>query len=319
MFDGEGREHDHARLLHLALSLLVIIFDAGDAGARGIGQHAGDVTKGPNLGAALARFAEPGRLRIGERPGRAAGGAPAVIDAGVAALVGLAVDADGAADHVEALRLEAGQPHLAVAEGFQRRHRIGLARRAPALLRLGVAGDADLAGDLVIIRREVGIGDRPVERAAVVALDREVVGQQARKVRGVVQRGAAGAPAVVAGAADRVLALVEDGRSRALEPPAPDVGRDEVGELPVRPLLEQHDLLAGPREHGGEHRTGGAGADDHGIDFFERHLTTSAREGCGAGTARQRARSLRRFHRRRRRHRCADSHKRAAAAGRPSS
>ncbi len=46
-----GREHDHARLLHLALLLAIVIFDPGHLGPFGIGEDAGDAAPGPHLGA----------------------------------------------------------------------------------------------------------------------------------------------------------------------------------------------------------------------------------------------------------------------------
>src|SRR2546426_11490864 len=63
-----------------------------------------------------------------------------------------------------------------------------------------------------------------------------------------------------------------------LDPPSPEVRAYEIGELPVRPLVEDHDLLAGLRQHRGIDRTGCACTDDDGIDFFELgHVTTSFR------------------------------------------
>ena len=65
---GIGGEHHDARLLDLALLLVVVIFDAGDAVAGGIREHARHVAERPHVRALAARLAETGRLRIGERP-----------------------------------------------------------------------------------------------------------------------------------------------------------------------------------------------------------------------------------------------------------
>src|SRR5262249_57491749 len=120
--------------------------------------------------------------------------AGAVVDGGWSALVMGRVHPNRCWHHSDADRFEALEPDLAVTEGFHRRHRIGLARRPPDLLRLGVARDADVARDPVVIEREVLIGDRPVEPAAVLALYLEVVWQGPREVSEVVERPSADAP-----------------------------------------------------------------------------------------------------------------------------
>src|SRR5262249_59460346 len=127
-----------------------------------------------------------------------------------------------------------------------------------------------------------GIADRPVVRAVVLALDAEVVGQEAREVREVMQRRAADAPAALIAVADRMLAFEDEGSARGLHPASPDVRADEIARLPIRPLLEYHHLLALAGHDGGEHRAGSAGADDGDVDFLVRgHVTTSSWVRCG--------------------------------------
>src|SRR6266480_3614429 len=55
-----GRQHDHARLLHLALLLRVVVLEAANASALGVGQHARDGRARPDFGARLARLGEVG-------------------------------------------------------------------------------------------------------------------------------------------------------------------------------------------------------------------------------------------------------------------
>ena len=232
---GPRGEHDHAGGLDLLLVLLVVILDARHLVARGVGEHARHRAPRPHLGAGLAGVGQERHQRIGERADRAAHMAPAVIDAGGAALELDRVHADRGRHHADAVRLEALEPDLAVLERLHRRHRIGLALRPPHLLGLGVAGHADLLGDLVVPGRDVVVGDRPVEGAAVLALDAEIVRQQAREIGEVVQRRAADAPAALGAHADGCLPSRRNGRARRLDAAAPDVGADEVGGLPVRP------------------------------------------------------------------------------------
>ena len=240
-----GGEHHYAGLLHLPLLLGVVVFDPGHAGAGRIREDPGHRAHGRTC--APPRRASPRNVACGlaSAPVGAAGAAPAVMDAGGAAFVLGAVHPDGARRDRDADRLEARHPDLTMPKGLERRHWIGLATRLPALLRLGVAGDPDLAGDAVVIRCEVGIGDRPVQGPAVLALHLEVGRQQPGEIGGIVQRRAAHAPAVIGGAPDRIAALIEDSGAAALEPPAPDVGADEIGELPIGALLQEQHLLAG--------------------------------------------------------------------------
>ncbi len=272
----KGRQHDDACLLDLPFLPGVVIFNTGHAGPRGVGQHASRIGERPDLGAVVARLAKQPCLRVGQRAGWASGAAPAVMDASLAPLVRDAADADRTGDNVNADRLKAFDPHLAVAKLPQWRHRVRLAGRPPAFLGLGVARNPDLTRGPVVIRREIGIRDRPVE-PAVVALHGEVVRKQPWIVGGVVERGAARAPAVIGRAADEILAGQHGLRTGGANAPRPDVGADQVRELPVRPPLEHDDLLACTGQHSRKDRARRARAHDDGVDFFVGHVTSSGR------------------------------------------
>ena len=301
-----GRQHDHARLLHLALLLRVVVLEAANAGSLAVGQHARDGRARPDFGARLARLGEVGDQRIAERAGRTADMAPAVVDAGRPAPVVGRVHPDCRGHHADAERFKALQPHLAIAEGLHRRHRIGLARRPPDLLGLGVAGDADVACDLVVVGRDVLVGDRPVERAVMLAADLEVVRKEARQVREIVKRGAADAPARLVAVAERILPFEKKRCAGRLDPSPPEVRADEIGELPIRPRLQDHHLPAGLCQHRGEHRARGARADDGDVYFLVRgHVTTSSGARCAACRECRAPRSHRACHTPRRRRRSA--------------
>ena len=83
---GPRRQYHDAGFLHLTLFFLVVVFNAGDAGALRVGQHTGDRAERSHLGAGLSGVGKMGDHRIGQRAGRAADGAPAIIDAGRPAL-----------------------------------------------------------------------------------------------------------------------------------------------------------------------------------------------------------------------------------------
>src|SRR4051812_35341963 len=106
--------------------------------------------------------------------------------------------------------------------------------------------------------------------AAVLALDLEVVRQKPRKISKVVQRSTADAPAGLAAVAVRVLAFEQEGRAGRANAPAPKVRADQIGELPVRPLFEERNLLAGLGQYRGVDRARRARADNGDIDFFMR-------------------------------------------------
>ena len=285
-------EDDDARLLHLLLLSVVVILDAGDAGAGLVGQHARDRGERAHLGLRLARVLQIGHHRIGERAGRTADRAPAVVEASRPPLPIDRGHADRGRHEMDAVLLGALQPDLAVGKGLHRRHRIRLARRPPLLFLLGVARHADFGRDLVVERRDILIGDRPIVRAIVLALDLVVGRQEAREIGEVMQRRAADAPARLRGVAERMLALEDDGRAGRLDAPAPDVGADQILELPVRPVVEHDDLLAGLGQHGCIHRARSPGADDDDIDLFVGcHVTTSGPARCGPCRARRAPRS----------------------------
>ena len=276
VFRGVGGEHDHAGRLHVLLLLAVVVFDAGDAVAARVGEDARDIAERPQLGAALARIAQMADQRRRHRADGAAGVAPAAIGAGRAAFVVGAVDRCRHRRQRNAVRLEGVVEDRSVPERLQRRHRIVLGDREPAPFGRGVAGDADLFGDAVVVGREVVIGDRPVEPAVVLALHPEIARMQPRPVGVEVQHRAAGAPAGIPAVAGRVAAAELEAR-RMLEALRPQLRADEILQVPVGPEFEHHDLLAGARQHVREHRAGGTGADDHDIDFFLRcHVTTSS-------------------------------------------
>jgi len=207
-----------------------------------------------------------------------------------------------------------------MAKRLQRGHRVWRARRAPALLGLGVAGNTDLAGHAIVIGGDVGIGDRPIQPTTMLALHVEVGREQTGKVCGVMQRRPTGAPAVIGGATYWMAALIEDGRAAAPQATSPDVGTDEVGELPVRALFEQHHVLARARKHRGEYGSGCARADNDCICLLEGcHVTSSAQEGYGACKARRAAQSPQRCRKPHRSRHCAMCHRRMTATGPASS
>ena len=123
-------------------------------------------------------------------------------------------------------------------------------------------------GDLVVVGRDVRIADRPVEARPCSLLILKSFGKQPRKIGEIVQRRAADAPAGLVGVAKRVLAFEQERRAGGLDPPAPEIRADQIGELPVGSRFEQHDLLAGLCQHRGEQRAGSTSADDDDVDFF---------------------------------------------------
>ena len=264
-----GGEDDDRCGLELLLLLPVVVFDAAGAIAFRVREHARDSAPWPHFCAGLSRVAQVRDERIGQRACRTPDMAPAVVDAGRPAFERHRVHPHRCRDQPDAGLLASLHPDIAVAEGLHRRHRVGLALRPPFLLGRGIAGHADVLGHLVVIRRDGLVGDRPVEPAIVLALDREVVGQQAREVGEVVQRGAAGAPTRLIGVRKRVLAFEDERRPGRLEPASPEIRADEIGELPIRPLLEDHDFPSSSGESRGIHRARGTCADDDDIDLFE--------------------------------------------------
>ena len=268
-------QHDDARLLHLALFLGVVIFDADGAAAFRVGQHARDIAQGAHFRARFSRLAEIAHHRIGERAGRASDGAPAVINAGVAAFERNRIHAVGHWDQADAVGLGALAPDFAGRKRLHRRHRIGRTGRPPFLFRLGVARHADIGRHLVIERSHVFIGDRPIVAAIVLALHLEVGRQIARKLREVVQRRAANGPSRLIGIGERMLAAEQNRTAGRLQPPAPHVRADQIRQLPFRTVVEHDDFLAGFGQDGGEHRSRRTGADHDHIDFIVCRILSS--------------------------------------------
>src|SRR6202040_1081859 len=110
----------------------------------------------------------------------------------------------------------------------------------------------------------------------MLAVHLEVVWEQAREIGEVMQCGPADAPAGIIDIAIRVLTFEQKGPACRLDPPSPEVRADEIARLPVRSLLEHHNLLARLRQHGGKHRAGSPRADDDDVYFLVRHATTSS-------------------------------------------
>ena len=92
-------------------------------------------------------------------PLRAAGRAPAAVAARRPAVVRRRIDRDRRRERMRAERPRAARQHLRVPVHAMRRHRqrVGLRRERPAL-----AGDAELALDLLVVRPQVVVADRPV-------------------------------------------------------------------------------------------------------------------------------------------------------------
>src|SRR6516225_419992 len=118
--------------------------------------------------------------------------------------------------------------------------------------------------------------------AAMLAPDPKVGRQQPREIGEVVERGTANAPTALITVGYWMLSFEPERRARWLHPATPDVGADEIGELPVGSLFEDHDLLAGPGQHRCKGRTRRARADDDHVNFFGRHVTTSWSGRCAA-------------------------------------
>ena len=266
----EGREHDDVRVLLLALLRLVVVLDPGSAVAFRVDEHARHVGMGADLDAGFPRDGQISDLRIDERARRAARLAPAVVDARGPAVVGHAVDRHGHGRGAHADFPEALGEQLGLAEPLHRRHRIGVARRAPDLGDV-IAREADFLLDAVVVRPHVGVRDRPIEPAPVLGLDAEILFMEARPVGELVHRRAAQAPARLEIVGNGVLSFRNHRHPAPLQAPRPDLRAHQVVESERRTHLEDHDLLPGLAELGGEQDSGGAAADDHDIDFFVGH------------------------------------------------
>ena len=197
--------------------------------------------------------------------------APAVIDAGVAALEADRVHAVRHRNQTNAVGLGPLAPDFAGRECLHRRHRIGLPRRPPRFLRFGIAGDADVRRDFVVERRDILISDRPIVPAIVLAFHLEIGRQIAGKLREVMQRRAADRIRALIGVGKGMFAAEQYRAAGGLEPPAPNVRADQIRQLPVGAVVEHDDFLAGFGEHRRIDRPRCAGADDDGINFFVGH------------------------------------------------
>src|SRR5262249_24575270 len=179
-------------------------------------------------------------------------------------------------------------------------------RRPPDLLGLRITRYPDVARDFVVVRRQVLVGDWPVQRAAMLALDLEIVRQQAREIREVMQRGAADSPAGLIAIGDRMPALENEWAAGVLEAPPPGIRADEISGFPVRTLFQNDHLLPGFRQHRGIDRARRARADDDRIHFLgPGHLTISSRVRCAPCRGCREPRTLPWCRRPRRRRRCA--------------
>ena len=213
-----GGEDDNGRGLELLLLLPIVVFDARHAIALGVGEDARDGAPRRYFGTCVSGLAQIGDERIGQRTGRTSDMAPAVVHAGRPTFERDRVHPDRGRNQPDAGLFAGLQPDSTVAEGFHRRHRIRLSLRPPFLLGRGIAGHPDVLCDLVVIGRNRLVGNRPVERAIVFALDREVAGQEAREVGEVMQRGAAGAPTRLIAVGERMPSFEDERRPGGLDP-----------------------------------------------------------------------------------------------------
>ncbi len=87
----------------------------------------------------------------------------------------------------------------------------------------------------------------------------------------VVKRRPAYSPARTEVVAERVGAFRKHGRAAPFEAASPEVGTDEVLEFEGWPLFQKNYFLACFAELGGEENSGGACADDDGVDLVVGH------------------------------------------------
>ena len=211
------RRNDHrARRLELHRAVGIVVACAGGAAVRPGGdlEHA-------RAGAQLHAVGDRGRP-VGD-VGRAFGllGAAEPVGAAVVArgpaAVGLRVDVGIRRPPMPAEPVEAARDALAVGPERQRRHRPRRARRIGR-----IAGDAGASHPgivQIVVRLEVGIGDRPVVGHAVEAPDPEVGRVKARRMCGPMD----------GAAADRVEHQRRDRRTRCRSPDSPRAGRGHSG------------------------------------------------------------------------------------------
>ena len=94
--------------------------------------------------------------------------------------------------------VKSGLDQLRVAERFDWRHRIGLARRAPSFL-CRVTSNTDIILHGVVIGAQVVITERPIDAAAIKAEGFEIFRVHARPLREMVDARASVAPTGIAG------------------------------------------------------------------------------------------------------------------------
>jgi hypothetical protein len=202
--------------------------------------------------------------RICQRPDRAAGVAPPVVDAGGAAIVVDRIDGVGGRRGAQPHFCESLRNQLALPEVGQGRHGIGIAGRAPHLFRR-IAGEPDFALNAVVIGTQVVVFDRPVETAPVARLHLEILTMQAKPTGVVMQGRTPDAESGVEAIVDRICPRSIDPPWTPFEAPGPELRADEIRSLPAGSCLEQDDPFAGLSKLGRDHAAGRSGTDDHDI------------------------------------------------------
>ena len=185
--------------------------------------------------------------------------AEAAVDA-VRAVAERAVDdADRPDAHLDA-ELEGTAPDLAGGLGDGVRARRVAVRMPP---RPVLPGDRQLALDLLVVRQQVVVPDRPVRADAVARERLHVRRVEARRVPGVVHhRPAHSAPGVVLAELDGIT-TADDPLLRPVQLVRPGlVGDPVVVGVPERSGLDDHDAPAPTREPLREHRPARPGTDD---------------------------------------------------------
>ena len=212
----------------------------------------------------LDRVGEVGDQRRGLRVDLAALQAEAAVDAVGPVAEDPVGDGHRADPHLDPGRERAAPQHLG--RGGERVRRVRVAVRiAP---RPVLAGDRQLALDRLVVRPQLGVGDRPVGADPVLARDPEVGGVEAGRVPGVVDhRAADAAPRVVLAEGHRVAAAdqpllgpVQVVRARLVADPV------AVG-IPERPGLEHDDPEPAAGQPLGQHGPARAAADDREVDL----------------------------------------------------
>ena len=131
----------------------------------------------------------------------------------------------------------------------------------------GLPRDRKLLFDLLVVRAEVLVGDRPVRTAAVLGEGPEVGGVEPRHVTGVVHHGPAHAPAGVVRPERHRIRAGDDPGFIPIEAVRPELVAHPVGVgIPERSRIQGGDPPPGPGQ-ALEHRgPAGAAADDDGVE-----------------------------------------------------